>query len=345
MIPRLGPAQGRSVLRLPIPSELKYNIPMTPMHLWTSSLALAIALSASTSFAQVDWQPGPPAAPLTFSPDAERDTLLYFTADWCPSCQQLEEALLSKQSGAKATSELRAIKVDVDAEGGASLVKRFVVLSYPSALLVNNQGKELGRVVGFEDAKTWTQSLSDIASGKKSLAELAEQARRRPSSAPHQLDYARALLERGKTQAAFRGLDLIMLRWPASESCAEALWSLGRFHHRVERDYRRAKGLWRELAERFPKSSWAPSAWSWYAKAQAGLGDTDAGAQALALIAKRDLSVSLMLRIYASYVKKHALKEHYAGVRSLIQSSLSAYADTMKARDKEAFRELLSALH
>jgi thiol-disulfide isomerase/thioredoxin len=318
--------------------------PRTSLHL---SCLFGLLLLCAQAQASVQWFTGTPQEALDASASDGKPVLLYFTATWCPSCQDLDRELLSTKAGAIATASHRAVKIDVDASGGEALVERFVVLAYPSALVFKHQqarGTELGRVVGFEGAEAWTQALVAVTDAAQSIEALRRAVEARDGDAPALLALGRALLERGHRREGEVTLQRVTLAWPTSDASAEALWSLGRYYHRVRREPAIAQHLWRELGERYAHTSWAYSAWSWYGKAQASLGQIALGASALEVVARRDLSRTTLLRIYGDYLKTHGLTKRFATARELISGVLREPGTSLdiKARTSlEAVRETL----
>ena len=313
------------------------------LHLSLWALALAM-VDASEAKAQVAWQTGSVEASLDSSAKERRQTLVYFTAAWCPTCQDLERELLNTAAGRGATAPFTAVKVDVDAEGGQALVERFVILAYPSALVLNPDGEELGRVVGYEGQGTWTSRLHKISQSTQTLERLKSEALGSPNSARAALNLARAKLERGQAEEGISSLQALTLRWPKDDASAESLWTLGRYYHRVKGQHETAQHLWRELGERFYGTSWAPSAWAWFGKAQKALGRLEAGASMLRQVALRDPSQGVYIRVYASYVAKHSLRGHFQEARTLLSQALRRLKGPSAERERVRLSALLDKL-
>ena len=74
--------------------------------------------------------------------EADKPTLVDFTASWCPPCRAVAPVL--DQIDAE-RDDLRIVKVDVDAE--PETAARYGILSMPTFLLFR-QGQEVARIVG-----------------------------------------------------------------------------------------------------------------------------------------------------------------------------------------------------
>ena len=74
--------------------------------------------------------------------EADKPTLVDFTASWCPPCRAVAPVL--DQIDAE-RDDLRIVKVDVDSE--QAVAARYGILSMPTFLLFRH-GQEVARVVG-----------------------------------------------------------------------------------------------------------------------------------------------------------------------------------------------------
>ena len=74
--------------------------------------------------------------------EADRPTLVDFTASWCPPCRAVAPIL--DQIDAE-RDDLRIVKVDVDAEH--DIAARYGIMSMPTFLLFRH-GQEVSRIVG-----------------------------------------------------------------------------------------------------------------------------------------------------------------------------------------------------
>jgi thiol-disulfide isomerase/thioredoxin len=201
-------------------------------------------------------------------------------AEWCGPCKALEREVLSREAGAELTRATVALKLDFDAAENRALVEQQVVLSLPTVIVLAPDGPEAGRVEGFESAEAWLGEARRLLEGQSTL-EAAERALELAPSDP--LAWVRAghaRLTRGDRVVAEAWLERAI--WARhAEASPQALFVLGRFYQRVQRDSRTARHLWRELALGYPMSSWAEGAWWWYAKAEREAGAPELGARVL----------------------------------------------------------------
>jgi len=135
---------------------------------WLRIILLAVAIgvgsrapAADPEVMGWDWQTRPPAFDPAATP-SQLPILLYFTADWCGFCKQMERTTLADPSVRLQITMLLHVKVDIDQE--EDLAKRFGVEGIPAFLLVNERGEEISRSVGVTAPLTF---LSWLEAGEK----------------------------------------------------------------------------------------------------------------------------------------------------------------------------------
>lgn len=85
--------------------------------------------------------------------------LVDFYADWCGPCRMLTPVL--EKVAQEVKGQARIAKIDVDA--AQRIASTYQVTSIPTLILLNN-GKEAGRIVGVRDAETIKQFI--LSGGK-----------------------------------------------------------------------------------------------------------------------------------------------------------------------------------
>jgi len=93
-------------------------------------------------------------------------TLLYYTADWCISCGQLERDTFTNQSLIDLLSEINSIKADLSLNNDKDkeLMNSFGIYGPPTMLLFNNQGLEQinMRKIGIVKAEELLGNLNEL---------------------------------------------------------------------------------------------------------------------------------------------------------------------------------------
>ncbi|GFO72400.1 thiol:disulfide interchange protein DsbD [Bathymodiolus japonicus methanotrophic gill symbiont] len=92
--------------------------------------------------------------------------MLDFYADWCISCKEMEAYTLSKPKVRQALSRFVLLQADVTANNDQdkALLKAFNLIGPPAILFFNldQQEQSAARVIGYQDAETFLQHLSEL---------------------------------------------------------------------------------------------------------------------------------------------------------------------------------------
>lgn len=95
-----------------------------------------------------------------------KPVMLDFYADWCVSCREMERFTFTDPGVAQRMSGMLLVQADVTANNAddRALLKRFRLFGPPGIMFFEPGGKELpdARVVGFQDAKRFTESLDKV---------------------------------------------------------------------------------------------------------------------------------------------------------------------------------------
>lgn len=103
---------------------------------------------------------GGPAGQITFiegfergmqvARDQQRPLLLYFTAQWCKYCHQMEREAFVQQAVIDRSRDFVCVLIDADAEPAAC--RQFEVRGFPTIQFVSARGLRLNRVTGKQPA-------------------------------------------------------------------------------------------------------------------------------------------------------------------------------------------------
>ena len=121
-----------------------------------------------------------------------RPLLVTFTTSWCGWCRKLEGNTFQSKVFTSAASGMIPVRVDGDKERG--LVSLFGVSGYPTTVMLDRTGREIGRVVGYQGPEPFAQALQAALSRRESLAAVASQAERLPEDPEAAYDFGDVLL-------------------------------------------------------------------------------------------------------------------------------------------------------
>lgn len=95
-----------------------------------------------------------------------RITLLYFTADWCVSCRQLERETFTDAALISLLAEINSVKADLSLnnEKDKALMSKYSIFGPPTMLIFNSSGKEQKslRKIGVTKAEELLNDLNRL---------------------------------------------------------------------------------------------------------------------------------------------------------------------------------------
>lgn len=289
----------------------------------------------------VEWQDLTIREALARAEDEGKRVFVKFDAEWCSYCRQLDEEVLSTADGAALTEDLIAVSFDFDAEENRPLVEQYVVLGLPTSLVLTPDGTQVARILGYHGRDEWVAELADAKTAEDPVPALRAAYEASPDDPEATLRLGEALLVRGSPDEGYALLE--RATWLAAEvpdAGAEALFILGRYHHRVRRDPRTARHVWRELSARYPESDWAGGSWWWYAKAQAELGQHALGLEVLRARAEASPSEAAAVSQWGEYLVEHELDTD----REAAMAALRPHAEAATGEQREELMTLARQL-
>lgn len=128
------------------------------MRLVISVLLLSLATAAH---AGVTWGERLPAA-LAAAEQRRTLVLVDFYAPWCYSCYFMDENVLSQPAMAVHARGLELVKLDVDAPAGNQAREDYAIKFLPTYLVLDAQGREVGRIAGEHTPDAFFSQLNAI---------------------------------------------------------------------------------------------------------------------------------------------------------------------------------------
>ena len=131
-------------------------------------VCVAAMLLASATFAQVKWEEGTLNQALKKAKESGKELVfLDCYATWCGPCQYMAKSVFTtKEAGDYFNKKFVNIKIDMEKGEGINLARQFKIKGYPTFIILNSNGKELGRIVGGAEIKQFIQKVEGVL-GKK----------------------------------------------------------------------------------------------------------------------------------------------------------------------------------
>ncbi len=185
----------------------------------------------------------------------KRNIFLDLYADWCFPCKKLERETFSHPSVNKVLKKYLVVKFNIDKPEGRKLVNRFRVARFPTTLMINHNGREIERVVGFYPPKFFRPALEDALGGKDLYWLMKRRYRSQSNNLSLRLKLADRALLRRQIQEARNLYSAVLRDDPKNQKSygARGLFGLARSQARVSK-YAKALPLLNRLHRTFPSS-------------------------------------------------------------------------------------------
>ncbi|MCB9638441.1 MAG: thioredoxin family protein [Myxococcales bacterium] len=183
-----------------------------------------------------------------------RPIFLDLYAVWCHPCKKLERETFSHPSIAKLLDKFLVVKFDIDRPVGKSIVYRYRISRFPTTLILDPQGREIERIVGYYPSRFFAAPLQ--ATLQKRFQYNAMRAKAARSNDPtEQLAYAKRLLLRREIGPARQLFQKLQKLDPQDQKKvgAAALFGEARTYTRVNA-YAQAIPLLQSFQTRHPQS-------------------------------------------------------------------------------------------
>lgn len=91
--------------------------------------------------------------------------LVDFTATWCGWCTKLKEEVFSKDEFTQYVAD-KFVLVAIDADKNKELVDKYGVQGFPTIMVLDGEGKEVHKIVGFKPLDGFIEELKSVQPSK-----------------------------------------------------------------------------------------------------------------------------------------------------------------------------------
>ncbi len=132
--------------------------------LWVVAAVLLLPMQL-TAQQTARWQPMLESAKRLAS-QSDRLVLVYFWADWCPACREMEQEVLD-QPGFVSGLEAHYVLVKVNADHFPATARQYGVDRLPTTIVLNQQGQVVETLQGRQEASAYLARLNQVAATEK----------------------------------------------------------------------------------------------------------------------------------------------------------------------------------
>jgi thioredoxin-related protein len=100
----------------------------------------------------------------------DKYVLVDFYTVWCSPCKRMDKETYTDADVVAFLQGMIPVKYDSEKGAGIGVSKEFRVNSWPTTVLIGPDGKEIGRHIGYLDAKDFLQLMGDYRKGIGTIA-------------------------------------------------------------------------------------------------------------------------------------------------------------------------------
>ena len=126
------------------------------------------------------------------SNNQDKLVLLDFETDWCVWCDRLDADTYTDERVIDfAKQNLISKKIDAEKDSGPEQKKKYRVRGYPTILLLDTDGNEIDRIVGYRPPDEFLNELNRIKSRDNTISDLKYRHKQEPDHYPTQIALAK----------------------------------------------------------------------------------------------------------------------------------------------------------
>ena len=148
----------------------------------------------------------------------EKMIIMDVYADWCVPCKKLDKAVFKDAAvGDFVNARFVGLKIDGEKGEGPDIMKKYGIPGYPTVILMDTEGNEIDRIVGFGEKEAYVETLKDYVSGKGTLADYLARLAEKPDDWELHLALAEKYDDRQDLLTAAKHYQAVLDNAPAEE--------------------------------------------------------------------------------------------------------------------------------
>lgn len=241
------------------------------------SVAAAVAFSAVSALASINWHSEPFADLLKEAKAQNKPIFIDFYTTWCGPCKMLDSSTYPNADVQKLLSSMLPAKYDAEKDPWVAVAKEYKIHAYPTMVVIAPDGKEVDRWIGYLPPEQFVDKIGAMARGTSVISTMEQQLQKTPDDFDLLVSVGTKQAEAGNVDQADEVLKRAMAQDPKNEhgKYPEILLALGDVNYGAGR-YPEAKKWLEQLAKDFPNSEEYTTGMSRLAATEYKMGNQDA---------------------------------------------------------------------
>jgi thioredoxin-related protein len=217
-------------------------------------LTVAVGLAAR---ADIKFLTGSFKDAVTKAVTEKKPVMIDFYTDWCRWCDTLDAKTYSDAKVSEfVTKNVVPYKIDAEKGEGIEIAKKYGVKAYPTILLIQSNGEEIDRLLGYMPPDKFLQTLGDYLKGINTISALKAELAKNPNNPSAQYQMATKYSTQGDLASASGYYKKMLELDPKNEHAEEASFYVAMSEFRTSKD----PAPLNAFVEKYPNSQYAGGA-------------------------------------------------------------------------------------
>jgi tetratricopeptide (TPR) repeat protein len=227
----------------------------------------------------VDWAHPPFENILKAAKQQNKPVFIDFYTTWCSPCKRLDKVTYQDGKVVDYLNSIVSVKYDAEKDEGETLAGKFRVKAYPTLLLLDPDGKEIDRHVGYLDPEEFVEVIQGYQNGIGTVAYYEALLEKNPDDTEALLTLGMKYAKAVRPKQAQAMLERLLEIDPDTENKAEIYYELG-YSMASEERYEDAIQYYEKVVDEFPDTEYHDAALRLQARAYFSIDKKDQSLEA-----------------------------------------------------------------